>query len=84
VSSVPARAASQEVETHEAAPHPIGQDRRSVGRARHNGEFKRAKRTLDEGENEWTWVLVLLADYAIAIPLFLLMLLAAELAYHFA
>ena len=84
MSSAPARAASEGVEMREAVQQPVRQDRRSVGRARHAGEFKRAKKTLDDGENEWTWVLVLLADYAIVVPFFLLMLLVAELAYHFA
>jgi hypothetical protein len=57
--------------------------RLAVEHSRRPGTFSRAKKTLDEGESEWTWILVLVSDYAIAISVFLIMLAAAELAYHF-
>lgn len=47
------------------------------------GAFRRAKDALLKGDSEWTWLLLVTADYALVVPLFLIMLAAVELAYHF-
>jgi hypothetical protein len=46
--------------------------------------FNTLKKAFDKGESAWTPASVLALGYAIALPLFLLMLVLAELAYHFA